>query len=113
MPRVWRTPSHLNLTKVKSLHPVLEFTFQSSMQTSTCRASWRAFSAERSGWRPDSVELAGNPEAEPRERLLEQTARSAEHLGRLLEARAPGYRIAAGTRPLQKRVLTKRPGTSF
>src|ERR1035437_6342275 len=87
MPRVWRTPSHLNLTKVKSLHPVLEFTFQSSMQTSTCLASWRAFSAQRSGWRPDSVELAGNPEAEPRERLPKRMAGSAEDQGKQLEAR--------------------------
>src|ERR1019366_3841957 len=82
MRRVWKTPSHHNLTKLRSLHLVLEFTFQNSMQTSTYQASWKVFLGQGSGWRPDSAELADNPEAEPSERLLKQMAGSAEDPGK-------------------------------
>src|ERR1019366_780813 len=98
MLRVWRTPSHRNLTKLRSLHPVSEFTSPSSMRISTCRAFWTAFLDPRAGWHPDSVKLVDNPEAEPRERLPKPMAGSAGDPGKQFEARAgtPRWQAAVG-----------------
>jgi len=61
------------------------------------RACWKAFWAHRNGWLPGSVKLAGDPEAEPRERLRKPTAGSADDLGKQRRASSKfSYIVSTG-----------------
>src|SRR5260370_8428760 len=78
MRKVWKTPSHRNSRKSRSVHPASEFTFQNLTLTSTCRPCWRVFSAQENGSHHDLVNLAASLAAGTKEPLPGRTADSVE-----------------------------------
>src|SRR5271157_1309027 len=83
-----RTPSPRSLRKLRSVPRVSGFTFPSSMQTSTCRDSWRVSWARKSGWLPGWAKLADNPAAGPSELPLRPMEGWAADPGRYLHIRS-------------------------
>src|SRR6266567_2792389 len=104
MRKDWKMPGPLSLTKLRSAHRVSEFISPSSMQTSTCRGSWRAFLARRSGWHQDSAKSAASPKAGPKERLHEETGGSGDGLRRRPEVSKRG-----APRSVRARILILNP----
>src|SRR5437763_14291438 len=92
MRKAWKMPSHRNLKILRSHHPALAFIFRSWMPTSMYRDSWRAFLDRKDGWQPDSVKLAANPRAEPRERHPKRTEGWVEGRGERLSV-SPAWAI--------------------